>query len=176
MPEARKLMSYIASFDPDLALTADSVPVSLLLKQRRPDRRQTVLIVLGNDISAQIADYGAAEVLRQAVDQRVAPGPDRWAAVVTEGAIAKESRFAECALIAIGGPMVNPLTAGCQSLATDHRTPTDSHRLQVWQSSHEQPRMCVWGLSAGDTNEAARAAISSGALDEFLELAWKPRG
>ena len=168
MKEARHLIEYVSRYDP--AFKRPGFTLDTLLGEIRPDRRESVLIVLGSGMVPQLHDRFPAERLREEINRRGSPHAFRWAAIVTDSSLLDEPVYMECPVIAIGGPAVNKVTKALQNLL-----PTDSTKKSL-RIQHDiqsgDRRMALWGAGPKQTAEAVECAVSSGLLHEFLNTIW----
>jgi hypothetical protein len=73
--------------------------------------RETVIIVVGSTIVAELLDRSAAELLRDQIDQRGGVYPFRRGVVITDGGwYTAGAAIANNPVIAVGGPPINKLT------------------------------------------------------------------
>ena len=108
--EAREMLSQIVERDPHYK-EGNWLSASRLLWEPRPDRRYSVLIVVGGGILAQLYDGVASARLRDEINRRGDISKQKFAVVVTDASLTGEQTFLECPGIAIGGPVSNKLAA-----------------------------------------------------------------
>jgi hypothetical protein len=167
MREARGLLGYLSRFGSGEQMAS----ASELLCQVWPDRHETVLIVIGALMDALLHDQAPAETLREFVNRKGDKTGHRWATVVTDAALLDEPKYLDCALIALGGPLANRITADLQPHLTID--PACAGRLMVQHHMESgDRRLAVWGPTVKDTANAADFLISSGMMDRFLKLIW----
>jgi hypothetical protein len=167
MTEAKGLLSYVSRFGID----EDSRVAHELLPQMWPDRRETVLIVIGAGMDPQLHDREPATKLMERVNLRGLGKGLRWSAIVTDWAVLNNPKYLECPLISLGGPVANKLTDDLRrQLTTD---PRGNDRLKVQHNIRAgERRITAWGPMSKDTADAVDLLMSSGILDDFLKLIW----
>jgi hypothetical protein len=139
------------------------------------DTDETVLIVTGTEIPAEMNDRPLAYGLKSEIDRRGEGKPFRGAVVVSDGWYAQNRIFHLCPVVAIGGPGVNALAA---SLANDlPMIVRQGDRVFVQGSwDGEQKRASLWGVDRTATAQAVEAFVRDGHCDSFLTAAWKAAG
>jgi len=137
----------------------------------RPDRRDTVLVVVGSAFWDQVASRGAAARLREEINKRGAGHATRWAMVVTDtGALADELAMS-FPLISLCVPESNQVTA--RIAAESARDPTTPRWLHAHHNLEKAgKRLAIWQPGQADPARAVERLISSGLLDRFLEVVW----
>lgn len=136
------------------------------------DTDETVLIVVGSDIPAEMNDRPTAYVLKQAIDRQARGGTYRMAVVVSDRWYADNRLFHLCPTIAIGGPGVNAVAA-----ALVDELPMKAQRDQrvfvqgAWEA--EPRRASLWGADRAATADAVELFVREGMCAEFLALIWK---
>ncbi len=166
MIEARRLLTYVAQYDAAWKLSGMDLDAGSMLLENRPDRRESVIVVIGASVSAQIRDRIAAERIREEINKRGCDHPHRWAAIVTDTAVLEERLYLECPVIAVGAPEANKVTARfLKALPAAAEVP--EKQASVYHNVCEgERRMALWGP------DAAEALLSSGVLDRFLSMIW----
>ncbi|MCX5800581.1 MAG: toll/interleukin-1 receptor domain-containing protein [Candidatus Eisenbacteria bacterium] len=172
IPEARDLLCDIHGIDPLYKHPGWTVNVGELLRERRPDWRKSILIVVGAMILPQIHDGEDATELRNEINRKGSPEKMEFACVVTDVGLLAEQEFMRCPLIAIGGPVSNKLTADIVKALP--RDPVSKERITVQHSMDQgDRRVALWGNLAHETTKAVNLFVSSGLLDRFLDMIWK---
>lgn len=131
------------------------------------DPAQTVVLVHGAEGRAAERDRALALRLRDEVEQR-----GRRAIVVSDAVYDEHPALHPSAVIAIGGPGVNQLSA--ELLPTLPAVWAQDDRIFV-QSARDGDDPCavVWGMDADATGEAVEAFIFHGELDRLLGRLWR---
>jgi hypothetical protein len=150
--------------------------------------KETVIIVVGTSIIAELLDRSAAELLRDHIDQdqRASQYAFRRGVVITDVAWYAESGVvAEKGVISVGGPATNKLSAefgawkpeptskmGSYSIALPAgRTGTGFYR----RYGRKPPQVGLWGPDATTTRQAVEHYIKNDAgLHAFLDQCWEP--
>jgi class 3 adenylate cyclase len=146
---------------------------------------ETIIVVVGKSVPAELLDRPAADLLRDEIDRR--GGSEhrfRRAIVLTDEAWdAETTDIAMNAVISIGGPRTNKLTKdfdewqapegsheGKFHLEGSGRTHTGFFRLNPKGS----PQVGLWGNDGRATWEVVERYVKSArGLDEFLKIVWK---
>jgi serine/threonine protein kinase len=164
--EARQLLGHVARYYPSLGGAAQK------LQELHPDRRDTVLIVVGGGLVEQLTDGIAAGRLREYINERGRGHETRWAAVVTDVGVLGEERGMDCPVIALGFPEANRVTARlAEELPSDPGAPGWSYLRH--DLAHAGRRIALWGQSPIEgAPSIVDYFISSGLLDRFLEVVW----
>ncbi len=136
------------------------------------DPVETVLVVVGASLSAELKDEPLAYHLRQVIDHRGGGHHYRRALVVQDSWYMQRDDYHRSPTIAVGGPGANAVSqyfAGILPLVWSRE---ERSYLQV---AFEGPfrRATVWGMNADATREALDAFIDQGLLDRFLDQAWR---
>lgn len=164
IPEARSLLEYVVKYEPSAARR---------LADTHPDRRASVLVVVGHRIRPQLSDAGPAVELRDAINRRGDPKRLRQAFIVTDAGLLEEPKYMECPLISVGGPDSNKVTASITDELPDDDASTEDVRIQHGVSE-TRAQAALWGAATKGTAEAVRRFIESGRLDEFTAMIWRP--
>jgi hypothetical protein len=167
MGQAKRLLMYLSQWGSD----EQKGWAAALVPQVWPDRNETVLIAIGACMDAQLHDHAPAESLREYINGKGCQEGYRWARVVTDVSLLDEPKYLDCAVIALGGPVANRITASLQQqLPMD---PTCDGRLLVQHRIESgDRRIATWGQTSKDTADATEFLISSGLLDRFLASVW----
>jgi hypothetical protein len=168
---AKESLAYVARYDSGFKVS-DWLDAGHLLQEIQPDRKDSVLIVIGAWAVAQFNDSVHAERLRDEINKRGRPHPFRWAAIVTDATLIRDPKYLECPVISVGGPAANQITSTLQEqvprVAIGRENIYVHHKIEFGAR-----RMALWGPLEVDTAEAVEYAISSGLLEEFLKMIWK---
>jgi hypothetical protein len=167
---AKESLAYVARYDSGFRVS-DWLDAGHLLQEIQPDRRHSVLVVIGAWAVAQFNDSVHAERLRAEIGKRGHPHPFRWAAIVTDATLMRDPKYLECPVISIGGPMANQTTTMLQEplprVAVGKENIWVHHKIGLGDR-----RVALWGPLGCDTAEAVDYFITSGLLDEFLKMIW----
>ena len=136
------------------------------------DTDETVLVVTGIEVPAEMNDRPLAYQLKAEIDRRGGGKPFRGAVVVSDAWFAQNRLFHLCPAVAIGGPGVNALAA---SLVDDlpMLVRRDDRVFVQGRWDGEEKRASLWGMDRAATAQAVRAFIEEGHCDAFLRSAWK---
>ncbi len=136
------------------------------------DTEDTILIVTGTEIPAEMNDRPLAYRLKAEIDRRGAGKSFRGAVVVSDAWFAQNRIFHLCSAVAVGGPGVNALAA---SLAEDlpMLVRRDDRAFIQGKWDGEEKRVSLWGLDRHATAEAVEIFIAEGHCEAFLRAAWR---
>jgi len=136
------------------------------------DTDDTVLIVTGTEIPAEMNDRPLAYRLKAEIDRRGAGKTFRGAVVVSDLWYAQNRIFHLCPAVAVGGPGVNALAA---SLAEElpMLVRRDDRVFVQGKWDGEEKRASLWGMDRSATAQAVEVFLAEGHCDEFLRAAWK---
>jgi hypothetical protein len=136
------------------------------------DTDDTVLVVTGTEIPAEMNDRPLAYRLKAEIDRRGAGKSFRGAVVVSDAWYLQNRIFHLCPAVAVGGPGVNALAA---SLVDDlPMLVRRNDRVFVqgkWDG--DEKRASLWGVDRVATAQAVEAFLAEGFCDAFLAAAWK---
>ena len=136
------------------------------------DTDETVLIVTGTEIPAEMNDRPIAYRLKEEIDQRGAGHTFRRGVVVSDHWYAENRIFHLCPTVAIGGPGVNLVAAAFFKDLPMIVQRGDRVFLQgEWEG--ETKRACLWGADRVATAEAVERFVEDGLCGQFLASAWK---
>jgi hypothetical protein len=131
------------------------------------DPAATVVVVYGAEGKAAQRDRALALRLQEEVAQR-----GRRAVVVSDAVYDDHPALHRSAVVAVGGPGVNRLSA--EMLPSLPAVWAQDDRVFVQSGREEgQPRAVVWGMDADATAEAVEAFVFHGELDRILERLWR---
>lgn len=138
------------------------------------DTDETVLIVVGSDVPAEMNDRPTAYLLKAAIDRSGQGAAYRMAVVVSDRWYADNRIFHLCPTIAIGGPGVNGVAA-----ALVDELPMKAQRDErvfvqgTWDG--DVHRASLWGADRVATADAVELFVNEGMCAEFLGRIWKER-
>ncbi len=149
--------------------------------------KETVIIVVGNNIVAELLDRSAAEVLRDHIDERGGSYPFRRGIVITHDAWYDEKEAAVIGnnpVIAVGGPKINRLTAEFDewkptppSKEGTYAIPVTGARIGTGfyrKNPAGLPQVALWGPNGNATRETVEHySKHEKGLAEFLKMSWK---
>jgi hypothetical protein len=180
MRGAKELLDYLAPYQP----AAVSHHLDLVLKLAY--RRDTVLVIVGAGERLDVGTGAAAARLKAKINQRKARSTWQWAGVYTDVGAKRLTEWTEpapslieldCPMIAIGSPEVNQLTADLRDedgLPLDALLSTDE--ISVHHGIRQgKRRVALWGQNTKTDTDAVELFISSGLLDEYLNMIWGER-
>lgn len=87
---------------------------------------------------------------------------------MTDTALLDETLYLACPVIAIGGSVVNKVTAILEKELLRDSMSTERMSIHHNMAGGDR-RMAVWGPDAGGTADAVELLIASGLLDRFLD-------
>jgi hypothetical protein len=136
------------------------------------DTDETILIVTGSDLPAEMNDRPTAYALKREIDRLGEGRPWREAVVVSDRWFADHRVFHLCSTIVIGGPGVNAVAAALINelpalVARDERVFVQG----AWDS--ETKRVSLWGADRVATSEAVVVFLREGYCAQFLNSAWR---
>ncbi len=139
------------------------------------DTDETVLVVTGIEVPAEMNDRPLAYRLKAEIDRRGEGTPFRGALVVSDTWFAQNRLFHLCPAVAIGGPGVNALAA---SLVEDlpMLVKRDDRVFVQGRWDGEEKRASLWGMDRSATAQAVRVFLEEGYCDAFLRRAWRLGG
>jgi hypothetical protein len=135
--------------------------------------RETVAIITGNTVVAELLDRPAAERLRDEIDRRGKPYPYRRAIVMTFETWQRDTYVHSIPVISIGGPPANDLTK-------ELNVPPASYVVApgVYGSYRKQNgvlQVALWGDNATQTRASVENYINrKDGLESFLASCWQP--
>lgn len=135
------------------------------------DTDETVLIVTGSDIPAEMNDRPVAYALKNEIDRLGAGAGWRGAVVVGDRWYADNRLFHLCSTVIVGGPGVNAVAAALVEELPMLTTIDERVFVQgSWDS--EMKRVSLWGLDRVATAQAVESFVREG-LADFLTAAWR---
>ena len=136
------------------------------------DTDETVLIVTGTEIPAEMNDRPIAYRLKEEIDRRGTGHSFRRAVVVSDHWYAENRIFHLCPTVAIGGPGVNRVAAALLNDLPMIVQRGDRVFVQGnWDG--ETKRACLWGADRDYTAEAVERFVKDGFCTQFLASVWK---
>ena len=139
---------------------------------KRIDTDETILIVTGSDIPAEMHDRPVAYALKNEIDRLGAGATWRGAVVVGDRWYADNRLFHLCSTVIIGGPGVNAVAAALVDELPMLTTIDERVFLQgAWDG--EMKRVSLWGLDRSSTAQAVETFVRDGHCTRFLTAAWK---
>ena len=136
------------------------------------DPVETVLVVVGASLSAELKDEPLAHHLRAVIDARGGGHHYRRALVVRDAWYLNDMDYDQNPTIAVGGPGANAVSRHFAEMLPLVWSRGDQSYLQV---EFEGPlrRATIWGVNAEATREALDVFIGQGLLDRFLDQVWR---
>jgi len=136
------------------------------------DTDETVLVVTGIEVPAEMHDRPLAYQLKAEIDRRGDGKPFRGAVVVSDTWFVQNRLFHLCPVVAVGGPGVNALAATlAQDLPMLVRREDRVFIQGRWDG--EEKRASLWGMDRAATAQAVQAFVEEGYCDAFLRRAWR---
>jgi hypothetical protein len=139
------------------------------------DTDETVLIVVGSDIPAEMNDRPIAYRLKQEIDRVGRGAPFRIAVVVSDRWYGDNRIFHLCPTIAVGGPGVNAVAAALLD-ELPMKVQRDERVFVQGSWDGETRRASLWGADRSATAHAVELFVHDGLCDEFLGRIWKSAG
>jgi hypothetical protein len=136
------------------------------------DTDETVIIVTGTEIPAEMNDRPIAYRLKEEIDGRGTGHTFRRAVVVSDHWYAENRIFHLCPTVAIGGPGVNRVAAALLNDLPMIVQRGDRVFVQGnWDG--ETKRACLWGADRVATAEAVEWFVDDGLCGQFLASCWR---
>ena len=136
------------------------------------DTDETILIVTGSDLAAEMNDRQTAYALKAEVDRLGAGTPWREAVVVSDHWYAEHRVFHLCATVVIGGPGVNAVAAALVDELPMLVQQDDRLFVQgSWDG--DRKRVSLWGADRVSTAQAVETFVREGYCADFLNRAWR---
>ena len=136
------------------------------------DTDETVLIVTGIEVPAEMNDRPLAYRLKAEIDRRGDGKPFRGGLVVSDAWFAQNRIFHLCPVVAVGGPGVNGLAASLVG-ELPMLAKRDERAFVQGRWDDEEKRASLWGMDRRSTAEAVEIFVKEGYCDAFLKEAWK---
>jgi hypothetical protein len=132
---------------------------------------QTIILVVGADVAAELLDRPVAARLRDEIDKRGDVTDCRRAIILTDVLWFKDATLHTQPVIAIGGPSSNALTAALAHVDDRWETP------EGFEGSFIQgppPQITLWGQESAQVRDHVEAWIKNpNGLSYFLTLCWQ---
>ncbi len=136
------------------------------------DTDETILIITGSDVAAEMNDRPTAYGLKAEIDRAGAGKSWRGALVASDRWYADNRLFHLCSTVVVGGPGVNAVAAAL--IDELPRIVTRDDRVFVQGSWNEdKKRVLLWGMDRTATAEAVRIFLRDGYCADFLNHAWR---
>jgi hypothetical protein len=134
---------------------------------------ESIAIVIGTWVGAELLDRPVAAVLRDAIDRR-GDSPFQRAVVVTDYRWfeEKDPRMRMRPAISVGGPDINSLAAEIVKHNGKH---TFGEGWWSQSTSDQFERIALWGTGAPATRQVLESFMESPAMEQFLNRSWKRR-
>ncbi len=136
------------------------------------DTEETVLVVTGSELPAEMNDRPLAYRLKAEID-RIGAGQGFRGAVVVSDRWYEDNRILHlCPTISVGGPGVNRVAASLvEDLPMVVRRDDRIFVQGAWDG--ELKRVSCWGMDRGTTVLAVQAFLQEGYCADFLNRAWR---
>lgn len=135
------------------------------------DTDETVLVVTGIEVPAEMNDRPLAYRIKAEIDRRGAGRPFRTGVVVSDAWFAQNRIFHLCPVISIGGPGVNAL-AGTLVESLPMLVKREDRVFVQGKWDEEEKRVSLWGMDRATTAQAVEAFLKEGYCDAFLRQVW----
>lgn len=136
------------------------------------DPVETVLVVVGTTLAAEVKDRPLADQLRDLIDQRGAGHAYRRAVVLGDQWYLDHDVLHGNPTITVGGPGSNAVAQQFVAILPLVWSSDERAYLQVAFGGPAR-RATIWGMDASATMEALEAFVQRGLLDRFLDRAWR---
>lgn len=161
----------------------DITRLDINFDRRSVVNRETVIIVVGTTLVAELLDRPVGEVLRDRIDETGAENAFRRGIVVSDRCWFDESSaLSSNAVISIGGPPANKLSAEFDSWSPPPSSPDGKYAIPgkttltgfYRRNPSGLPQVGLWGGTAVGTREAVEHYVRNGkGLGAFLKECWK---
>jgi len=145
--------------------------------------KESVFVVVGTNLVAELLDRPVAELLRDQIDQRGGKYPFRRGIVITDQGWYAEAAFvANNPVIAVGGPAVNKLSDEFDKWEPPPGSPKGKYQIPgagnrtgfFRKNKAGLPQVGLWGWGANATRETVEHYFNSvEGLTKFLEMSWQ---
>lgn len=136
------------------------------------DTDETILIVTGSDVPAEMNDRPLAYRLKGEIDRLGAGKSFRGALVVSDRWYADNRIFHLCPTVVVGGPGVNAVAAALVN-ELPMLVQRDERIFVQGSWDGEMKRASLWGMDRVATAQAVEAFVREGLCNEFLKKVWK---
>ncbi len=136
------------------------------------DTEETVLVVTGTELPAEMNDRPLAYHLKAEIDRRGQGRGFRKAVVVSDAWFAQNRIFHLCAVVSVGGPGVNAL-AGTLVNELPMLVKRDDRVFVQGKWDGDEKRISLWGMDRATTRQAVETFIADGYCEQFLSAVWK---
>ena len=136
------------------------------------DTEDTILVVTGIEVPAEMNDRPLAYRLKAEIDRRGEGRPFRVGLVVSDAWYAQNRIFQLCPAVAVGGPGVNAL-AGSLVEGLPMLVKREDRVFVQGKWDEEEKRVSLWGMDRTATAQAVEAFLKEGFCDAFLRAAWR---
>ncbi len=145
--------------------------------------RETVIVVVGSQIPAELLDRPVAQLLRDGIDQRSKGNPFRRAIVLNDQTWYTEAQvISNNPVIAVGGPEANKLSAEFGNWQPPPSSREGKYTIRedgsligfLRKNQAGLPQAALWGHTANGTREAVEHYIrDKKGLADFLRKSWR---
>ena len=139
------------------------------------DTDETVLIVVGSDIPAEMNDRPTAYALKREIDRKGRGIAFRTAVVVSDRWYADNRIFPLGPTIAVGGPGGNGVAAALVD-ELPMKVQRDERVFVQGSWDGETRRASLWGADRSATARAVELFVADGLCGDFLARIWKDAG
>lgn len=134
------------------------------------DVNDTILIVVGSELTPEEKDRPLAYTLKRIIDERGSNAYQRCI-VVSDRWYLDNELFQVCPTLIIGGPGVNAAAAHfCEKIPLVWNDNQESF-LQV-SISDTIAKALIWGVSQSTTEQSMTMFLENGHLEDFLNEVW----
>jgi hypothetical protein len=144
---------------------------------------ETIIVVIGKSIPSELLDRPVAEILRDQINEmgKVEDHPFRRGIVLTDQGWYGEPDVANNAVIAIGGPYANKLSAEFDKWEAPPGSREGKYTIMgaspltgfFRKNARGLPQVGLWGNSARHTRQAVEYYTENEkGLAEFLKMVW----
>jgi hypothetical protein len=168
--EARGLARRILELDPSFGPADNPQFLRASLTEMRPDRRLTILVVVGAAVLPQIHDGTVAARLRTELDA-LGDSDLKRALIVADVGLQREPIFRQFPLICLGGSVSNALTAEMKDSLPLDSSSTEQVRIQH-DLNNGGRQILLWGTDAPGTVRAVEQFIANGLIERLIKNCW----
>jgi hypothetical protein len=163
----------------------DLLKLDGLYDRRSVINAESVIIVVGTNVAAELLDRPVAEQLRDRIDSEGGIFPFRRGVILTDQAWYAEQAFlAANPVIAVGGPNSNKLSDEFKKWAPPKQSGEGTYLISTSKkltgffrrNQRGLPQVGLWGDTGSAVGEAVDSYIANPkGLAEFLGMCWKSR-